>query len=128
MLALSSADRRRVEMALAAQAIYGEAEETPLPPADEWASMALGVELDPWQRQAMLSDAQTTLALCCRQAGKSTIIGCRAAYDALRYPGESSVATAPSYRQSRLLAAKIAAPLRRMGVRFSTDEGRPPPR
>lgn len=119
-LTLTAAAQRRIADALAdlPPDLRGGADDTPLPPADVWASEALGVDLDPWQIEAMLSDAPTLLAVCCRQSGKSTIIGARAAYDALRHPGERSLVLAPTFRQSRLLADKIAAPLRRKGVQF----------
>ena len=87
-----------------------------------WVECALGITLDDWQKRIMRSTSQTLLALCARQVGKSTTCGARAAFDTAVMSNEQSIVIAPSFRQSKLLAAKIAATLRSRDVSFVATE------
>ena len=71
----------------------------------EWAERVSGLTLDHWQRDVLLSDDARLAILCCRQSGKSTVVGLKAA-DLVRQGG-LAVAVAPSLRQSSLLFRKI---------------------
>ena len=90
--------------ALAAQLVEPEAtvqDEASL----AWAERVSGLSLDPWQRDVLLADDPRLAILCCRQSGKSTIVGLKAA-DLVRRGG-LAVVVAPSLRQSGLLFRKL---------------------
>src|SRR6476620_3010135 len=70
-----------------------------------WAERVSGLVLDLWQRDVLLADDPRLAILCCRQSGKSTIVGLKAA-DLVRRGG-LAVVVAPSLRQSGLLFRKL---------------------
>lgn len=67
---------------------------------------AAGLQPDPWQRDALLSDAPRVLFLTTRQAGKSTTVGALAAFEAIFKPGSLTLLLSPSLRQSSELFRK----------------------
>jgi hypothetical protein len=70
-----------------------------------WAERVSGLTLDPWQRSVLRSDDPRLGILCCRQAGKSTVVALKAG-DLVRRGG-LAVVVSPSLRQSSLLFRKI---------------------
>jgi hypothetical protein len=73
--------------------------------AVQWAEATSGLVLDPWQRAVLRADDARLGILCCRQAGKSTIVALKAG-DLVRRGG-LAVVVSPSLRQSSLLFRKI---------------------
>lgn len=76
-----------------------------------------GLEPDPWQAEALRSDAKRILMNCCRQSGKSTITALMAVHTAHFEPESLVLLLSPSLRQSQELFKKaldahraIAAP------------------
>jgi hypothetical protein len=72
------------------------------------------IDLDPWQRRVLASDAQTLLINCSRQAGKSTIVAVLIVAELLK-PERTVVIVAPSERQSKELYRKVLTFWRRLG-------------
>lgn len=72
-----------------------------------WVEQALGVTVDKWQQQLLLSASQTTLLLAGRQVGKTTATSWLGLHTALYLPGSLIVVVAPSQRQSIELGRKI---------------------
>ena len=68
---------------------------------------AAGMQPDPWQRDALLSDAPRVAFLTTRQAGKSTTVGALAAFEAIFKPGSLTLLLSPSLRQSGELFRKV---------------------
>jgi hypothetical protein len=66
-----------------------------------------GLDPDPWQAQLLRSDAQQTLLLTTRQAGKSTTVAALALHTALYQPGALVLLLAPALRQSTELFLKV---------------------
>ena len=60
-----------------------------------------GVPPDPWQVQALRSQAAKLLLLCTRQAGKTQVAAALALGTALREPGSLTLVLSPSLRQSQ---------------------------
>jgi len=84
----------------------------------------LGIELDQWQRDALMAPQSGKLLLASRQAGKSTTASIDVLHTALYKPGSLSLILSPSERQSKRLLrtvrkhyAKLADefPVRTMG-------------
>lgn len=69
---------------------------------------AVGLELDDWQRDYLLSPANRRILNCTRQAGKSTVAAVDALSDALTAPGALILIIAPSERQSLETFRKVA--------------------
>lgn len=67
----------------------------------------LGLVLDPWQREALETDARNILLLCSRQAGKSTVAAVMALHQSIQVPGSLTLAISRSERQSKLLLRAI---------------------
>jgi hypothetical protein len=70
---------------------------------------------DPWQAKFLESNKRRLCLKCCRQSGKSTVVGYRVAHRATFRPKYFCVCTAPSDRQVLELFTKIREPLRRAG-------------
>ncbi|SOH95236.1 hypothetical protein SAMN06273572_108110 [Monaibacterium marinum] len=66
--------------------------------------------VDPWQVEAIMSDAQTVALLVCRQAGKSCILATRGVRELKR--GGTIICVAPAERQTREITRKVQAYLR----------------
>lgn len=60
----------------------------------------VGLNLDPWQRDLMRSNAKRVLMLCSRQSGKSTVAALIAISTVLQQPGSLVLLLSPSQRQS----------------------------
>lgn len=73
---------------------------------------ALGLVLDPWQRDVLLSNHRRLLLNTCRQAGKSTVVAMCAVNQALSDPGTLILVASPSQRQSSELFRKTQRTLR----------------
>lgn len=63
----------------------------------------IGIDVDPWQRDFLRSDAHESILLCSRQAGKSTVAAIQAAHDAIYRPPCLDLILSPSLRQSQEL-------------------------
>jgi len=77
---------------------------------------AAGMTPDLWQARFLRSTAMRTLMLCCRQAGKSTVVAALATHTALYQPGALVLVISPSERQSLELFRKIMAFARLTGA------------
>lgn len=65
---------------------------------------------DPWQVEAINSDAQTVALLVCRQAGKSCVLATRGVRELER--GGTTICLAPAERQTREITRKVTQYLR----------------
>jgi len=63
----------------------------------------LGIDLDPWQAEALGSDAQQLLINASRQSGKSTIAALLGLHQILSAPDQLVLVVSPGERQSKLL-------------------------
>jgi len=72
-----------------------------------WAREALGMELDPWQADAMNSEDRRISFLCSRQSGKSTIAALKALHRVIFYGPALVLLISPSLRQSSELFRKV---------------------
>ncbi len=72
-----------------------------------WAEESFDLELDPWQRTALLSPHKRKILNCCRQSGKSTISAVKALHRAIHMPGHLTLLISPSLRQSSELFRKV---------------------
>ena len=79
----------------------------------------VGLDPDPWQRDALRSDPPRALWNCSRQSGKSTIAALLAVHGALYEPGSLQLLLSPTERQSGELFRKA--------VGFYRELGRPVP-
>src|SRR4051795_11951178 len=71
-----------------------------------WAERIAGLNLDPWQRDVLLSAAPRLLLNATRQSGKSTVAALKAAWTVLQ--GGLAVVVSPSLRQSGFLFRKLS--------------------
>ncbi len=67
----------------------------------------LGLALDPWQRDALATEARDILLRCSRQAGKSTIAAILALHAAVYVPGSLTLILSPTERQSKRLLRTV---------------------
>ena len=67
-----------------------------------------GMEPDPWQADLLRSRSESTLLLCSRQAGKSTVTAAMALHEALYRAPALVLLLSPSLRQSCELFRKVA--------------------
>ncbi len=102
-MSLAALERR---LALAARGLRPGATGT-APPSALALAEALGLDLDPWQRDVLASEATQTAMLCSRQSGKSTVAALLAAWQALAVPGCLVLLLAPSERQAKLLLRSV---------------------
>ncbi len=72
-----------------------------------WAEEALGLELDPWQRDVIRSPGKRDLLNVTRQGGKSTVAAVLALHQALYRPNSLTLLVSPSLRQSSELFRKV---------------------
>ncbi len=72
-----------------------------------FAEEALGLDLDPWQREVLQSTGKRDLLNCSRQAGKSTTAAVLGLHAALYRPGSLTLLVSPSLRQSSELFRKV---------------------
>jgi len=89
-----------------------------LPPATRTGTelaAALGLELDPWQRDVLAGGWPRALLNCSRQSGKSPIVALLAAVEITTTPGAMVLIVAPSDRQSALLFRTAARFYRDLG-------------
>ncbi|PIV78578.1 MAG: hypothetical protein COW54_08660 [Rhodobacteraceae bacterium CG17_big_fil_post_rev_8_21_14_2_50_63_15] len=66
--------------------------------------------VDPWQIEAITSNAQTVALLVCRQAGKSCVLASRGVRELKN--GGTTICVAPAERQTREITRKVQAYLR----------------
>lgn len=66
--------------------------------------------VDPWQVEAITSDAQTVALLVCRQAGKSCVLATRGVRELKS--GSTTICLAPAERQTREITRKVQHYLR----------------
>lgn len=76
---------------------------------------ALGLDLDPWQRDVLAEPWPRALLNCSRQSGKSTVTALLAAAEITTTPGAMVLIVAPSDRQSALLYRTALDMYRRLG-------------
>jgi hypothetical protein len=82
---------------------------TRIPSSPVELARAGGIEdLDPWQEDALRSEALQLLFNVSRQGGKSTVSGLLSTDTALRVPGSLTLILAPSERQAKETFAKAA--------------------
>jgi predicted phage terminase large subunit-like protein len=81
-----------------------------------WAQETFGLELDPWQIDAMRSRDKRMLFNCSRQSGKSTIAAIKALHRVIYYPRSLVLLISPSQRQSSELFRKVLSFLNVMKV------------
>ncbi len=72
-----------------------------------FATEALGLALDPWQREVLQSTGKRDLLNCSRQAGKSTTAAVLGLHASLYRPGSLTLLVSPSLRQSSELFRKV---------------------
>ncbi len=72
-----------------------------------FAEEALGLDLDPWQREVLQSTGKRDLLNCSRQAGKSTAAAILGLHAAVYQPGSLTLLVSPSLRQSSELFRKV---------------------
>ncbi len=72
-----------------------------------FAEEALGLDLDPWQREVLQSTGKRDLLNCSRQAGKSTTAAVLGLHAAMYRPGSLTLLVSPSLRQSSELFRKV---------------------
>jgi hypothetical protein len=72
-----------------------------------WAEEALGLELDPWQRDVVGSHGRRDLLNVTRQGGKSTVAAALGLHTALYRPGSLTLLVSPSLRQSSELFRRV---------------------
>lgn len=77
----------------------------------------IGASLDPWQRDALRSDARRALWLCARQTGKSSMAAILALHEATYRPGSLTLVVSPSLRQSSELFRTVLSMLDRLPAR-----------
>jgi len=74
-----------------------------------------GLDVDPWQRGVLESDARQMILLASRQSGKSTTTAVLATHEAVTVPGGLILLVSPSLRQSQELYRKIRDTYRALG-------------
>src|SRR5262245_2836960 len=90
--------------------------------ADQVLKPALGIDLDPWQQQLAMAPRGSRLAvLTFRQSGKSTGAGVAVSHTMKFRPGSTSLALAPTQRQSAEVARKVRANLVASGAKLAVD-------
>lgn len=77
---------------------------------------AARLALDPWQARVLRSRARQQLLNCCRQSGKTTVVGLLALHRAIYHPGSLTLAVSPSQRQSVELVRKVRTFLTALGI------------
>ena len=86
-------------------------QETVVPDPVTFIQDAIGMTLDPWQREVIESTEKRVLMPCARQVGKSQTAANLCAYRAVAEPGINILLISPSLRQSRLLFDKVESVL-----------------
>ena len=82
----------------------------------------IGIDLDDWQRRLVMSNRGTRqCVLTFRQSGKSTAAAAAIAHSMIFRPGSTSLAIAPTQRQSAEVAKKVRANLMATGQKLTTD-------
>ena len=66
--------------------------------------------VDPWQLEAVMSDAPTVAMRVCRQAGKSCVLATRGVRELKR--GGTTICLAPAERQTREITRKVSLYMR----------------
>jgi hypothetical protein len=84
--------------------------------AADFASIRLGMDLDPMQVETLRCEARRCILNCSRQWGKSTMAAVKAVYRAHTEPGALVLVASPSQRQSNLLIRKAAGMISKLGL------------
>jgi hypothetical protein len=101
------------------------ARRAPIPADPVELAAAAGLEnLDPWQRDALLSEHLRILLNVTRQGGKSSVSGLLATHKALASPGSLTLILAPAERQAKETFAKAASYYRALGYPVPADSDR----
>ena len=66
-----------------------------------------GIDPDPWQMEVLTSPSNRLLLNCCRQSGKSTVLGALGLHTALSRPDALVLCLSPSQRQAGELYRKM---------------------
>ena len=82
----------------------------------EWAEHALGVELDPWQKNVLENPHKRRLLLTPRQAGKTTVTAAIAGSDLVATPNIEIVVISPTQRQSGIMFGRVSNALESSGA------------
>lgn len=80
-----------------------------------------GFAPDEWQKKVLRDDAPRLLLNCTRQAGKSTVIACKALKKALYHAPSLVLIVSPSERQSKELLQVVAKVRSSLGVAADPD-------
>ena len=90
--------------------------------ADRELKPRVGIDLDQWQRGLVMSNrGSRQCVLTFRQSGKSTAAAVAIAHSMIFRPGSTSLAIAPTQRQSAEVARKVRANLIATGQKLTTD-------
>jgi hypothetical protein len=84
----------------------------------------LGLDPDPWQERALLSDHPRVLLNCCRQSGKSRIAATIAAHRAITHKNSLVLIIAPSERQAKECFSTAARAYNLLGEAVPADSYR----
>ena len=103
---------RRIEQLEAARPAAAE----PLPRGAALAGL-VGLDLDPWQREVLETEASQLVLCCARQSGKSTVTALAAVDTTIHGRGSLVLMLAPSQRQAGELFRKSKAVLGALGDR-----------
>jgi len=87
-----------------------------------WAESELGITLDQWQKDYLLSNHKRKCLNCCRQSGKSTVAAIKALHHAITRPGSLILLISPSLRQSSELFRKVKDLYDSLPVRPTLEE------
>ncbi|HEU0177349.1 MAG TPA: phage terminase large subunit [Blastocatellia bacterium] len=79
-----------------------------------------GVDLDPWQCDALRIKARRMILLCSRQAGKSSVTAWVSLHTAVYQPSSLILVLAPALRQSQELFFKIKSAINNIGAALPT--------
>jgi hypothetical protein len=93
----------------------------PRPSVPEFAEQ-LGLHLDAWQRDVLVTPSKRVLLNVTRQGGKSTVAAILGLYEALHRPGSLTLIVSPSDRQSGELFRKLVALRNRLPQDFELIE------
>jgi Terminase large subunit, T4likevirus-type, N-terminal len=94
------------------------APELPPPPPAVLMMKRLGLQPDPWQIEVLKAGHPRLLLNCCRQAGKTTVVGLLGLAEALFRPGTKVLLLAPSFRQASEMFRTMVDYHQRLGERL----------
>ena len=102
------------------------ADRVPVRDAAEFATLILGMELDPKQAEVLRAEPRRAILNCSRQWGKSTMAAVKAMYRATTRPDRLVLIASPSERQSKELVRKTARIAAKLGLALKGDGGADP--